>query len=123
MIRPYRPSSKPGQLEFFGRASYECKANTESRQHCNAPPIPSPNFRNPTSQMPRKRMALVANLWQATRHGKQRRTPPRKEKAKKESSSHHGSESARFPLGSAAAPFSAKDLASFLRPSSPSAHL
>jgi hypothetical protein len=56
-------------------------------------------------------MALVANLWQATPHGKQRRTPPRKEKAKKESSSHHGSKSARFTLDSAAAPFSAKDLA------------
>jgi hypothetical protein len=47
-------------------------------------------------------MVLVANLWQATPHGKQRRTPPRKEKAKKESSSHHGSESARFALGSTA---------------------
>jgi hypothetical protein len=46
-------------------------------------------------------MALVSNLWQATPHGKQRRTPPRKEKAKKESSSRNGSESARFPMGSA----------------------
>jgi len=36
-------------------------------------------------------------------HGKQRRTPPRKEKAEKESSSHNGRESARFALGSATA--------------------
>jgi hypothetical protein len=55
-------------------------------------------------------MALVTNLWQATTHGKQRRTPPRKEKAKKESSSHNGSEFARFALGSTAAPLDAETL-------------
>jgi hypothetical protein len=54
-------------------------------------------------------MLLTAHLWQAIRHGKQRRTPSRKEKAEKESSAHDGGKSSRFAMGSITAS-AAKDL-------------
>src|SRR5215472_1489573 len=64
-------------------------------------------------------MAHAANLWQATRHGKQRRTPSRKEKAEKESPFRGSCQSARFALGSNA---DAEGLASSLRLSNQSTH-